>query len=105
MKTIINARVLMIATNGFEEVELFEPLSELTQAGAKVILASIDKNPIHGVIYDDKTGLSNLSNKYITPDITIDEIKIENFDALVLPGGVINPDKLRMIPEAVNIVR
>lgn len=105
MKTINKAQVLMIATNGFEEAELFEPLLALIGAGVTVTLASINKRPIYGVIYDDETGMSNVSDRYITPDIIIDEVEIEKYDALVLPGGVISPDKLRMIPKVVDIVK
>jgi protease I len=105
MKTGKKARVLMIATNGFEQAEVFEPRQALTDAGATVTLASMDTQPIHGVVYDPATGMSNVSDQYITPDITLSEIELDNYDALYLPGGVISPDKLRMVPEAVDIVR
>ena len=95
----------MIATNGFEQAEVFEPREALTAAGVKITLAAPDKQPIHGVIYDPATGMSNVSDQYITPDISLSEINPDDYDALFLPGGVISPDKLRMIPEAVDIVR
>lgn len=91
-------RVLMLATDGFEESELFDPRQALLDAGAEVTLASLDKEPIQGVVQDDEEG------KSITPDMTLDEVETTEFDALVLPGGVANPDKLRMNERAVEIV-
>jgi protease I len=97
MTKIANARVLMLATDGFEQSELFEPRQALLDAGAQVTLASLKREPITG----EKAGEKGES---ITPDTTIDEVDAEGFDALVLPGGVANPDKLRMNARAVEIV-
>ncbi|VXC42090.1 type 1 glutamine amidotransferase domain-containing protein [Sphingomonas sp. AX6] len=91
-------KVLMLATDGFEESELFDPRQALLDAGAEVTLASIEKDAIQGVINDDEKG------KTITPDLTLDEVETTEYDALVLPGGVGNPDKLRMNERAVDIV-
>lgn len=104
MSKLANVRVLMLSTDGYEEVELFGPLQALRDAGAEVVLASMDKQPITGVVYDATTGQSHPSSKSITPNLTLDEVDIEAFDALVLPGGLVNPDKMRMQPEAVAIV-
>lgn len=93
-----HARVLIIATNGFEESELFEPRQALLDAGAKVTVASLDHDEIYGTVHDVKT-------KTIRPDALIADMRHEDFDALVLPGGVANPDKLRTVPEAVELVR
>lgn len=98
MANLQNARVLMLATDGFEESELFEPRQALLDAGAKVTLASIKTDPITGETGGEK-------GKSVTPDTTLDQIELDQFDALVLPGGVGNPDKLRMEPKAVEIVR
>ncbi|MCF0051688.1 type 1 glutamine amidotransferase [Dyadobacter sp. LJ53] len=95
----------MIATNGFEQAEIFEPRQALSDAGVTITLAALDRQPIHGVIYDAATGMSNVSDQYITPDISLTEVHLDDYDALFLPGGVISPDKLRMVPEAVEIVR
>lgn len=92
------ARVLFLATDGFEEAELFEPRQALLDAGAQVTLASITADPIQGVIHDSEKG------KAITPDLTLDQVDVEDYDALVLPGGVGNPDKLRLEDRAVEIV-
>jgi protease I len=98
MANLQNARVLMLATDGFEESELFEPRQALLDAGAEVTLASIKTDPITGESGGEK-------GKSITPDTTLDALDIDEFDALVLPGGVGNPDKLRMNVQAVEIVR
>jgi len=90
-------KVLIVATDGFEQSELFGPREALIDAGVSVTLASIRKEPIQGVKHDEK-------GETITPDITLDEVEVDDYDALVLPGGVANPDKLRMEERAVEIV-
>jgi protease I len=90
--------VLMLATDGFEQSELFEPRKALLDAGAEVTLASLKADPITG----EKGGEKGES---ITPDTTIGQVESHDYDALVLPGGVANPDKLRMDKRAVDIVR
>jgi protease I len=90
--------VLILATDGFEDSELFEPRQALLDAGAKVTLASIKTDPIQGVKHDSDP------TRTITPDLTLDQVDTEDFDALLLPGGVGNPDKLRMEDRAVSIV-
>jgi len=98
MVDLSKARVLMLATDGFEQSELFEPRQALLDAGAKVTLASLKSDPITG----EKGGEKGES---ITPDTVIAEVETQGYDALVLPGGVANPDKLRMDKRAVEIVR
>lgn len=98
MADLSNARVLILATDGFEDAELFDSRQALLDAGASVTLASIKTDPIQGVKGDkDPT-------RTITPDLTLDQVDTEEFDALLLPGGVGNPDTLRMEDRAVNIV-
>jgi protease I len=92
-----DVRVLMIATNGFENDELFKPRQALIDAGARVTLASISTDPIQGEKGGEKADT-------ITPDIALGDIDTEEFDALVIPGGVANPDKLRTQGRAVQIV-
>lgn len=96
MTHIQNAKVLFLATNGFQEDEMFSPHEALTKNGAKVHLASFDTDPI-------SAGKSD--SRKITPDMTFADVKVADYDALVLPGGVINPDKLRTSKQAVQIVR
>lgn len=98
MADLSHARVLMLATDGFEDAELFDPRQALLDAGAQVTLASIKTDPIQGVKNDSDPA------RTITPDMTLDEVDTEDYDALVLPGGVGNPDKLRMQDRAVSIV-
>jgi protease I len=98
MADISKARVLMLATDGFENDELFKPRQALIDAGATVTLASIKTDPIQGEKGGEKADT-------ITPDLTLGDVDTEEFDALVLPGGVGNPDKLRMQERAVEIVQ
>ncbi|MDB6442602.1 MULTISPECIES: type 1 glutamine amidotransferase domain-containing protein [Pseudomonas] len=98
-------RVLMIAAKGFEDSELFDVRTALADAGAQVYLASIDKEPIKGVVWDAATGVSAPSAQSITPDKTLEQVSVDDYEALVLPGGLVNPDILRTIPAAVEIVQ
>jgi protease I len=97
MAELSDARVLMIATAGFENDELFKPRQALIDAGAKVILASISTDPIQGEKGGEKADT-------ISPDMTLGDVDSEEFDALVIPGGVANPDKMRTQGRAVQIV-
>ena len=98
MADLANARVLILAADGFEESELFDPRQALLDAGAQVTLASIKTDPIQGVVNDSEKA------RTITPDLTLDDVDTEQFDMLLLPGGVGNPDKMRMEERAVEIV-
>jgi protease I len=90
--------VLIVATDGFEESELFGPRDLLLRAGAEVLLASLDRNPIQATVHDDP-------GKTIRPDLTVDEAKADDFDALILPGGVRNPDQLRLHANVIALIR
>ena len=94
---ISNARVLIVATDGFEEWELFGPRQILQERGAEVVLASLKRDPIQATIHDDP-------GKTIRPDLTIDEANPDDFDALILPGGVRNPDQLRLHGNVVALI-
>lgn len=100
MSRLADTHVLMLASNGF--AELFEPRQALLEAGAKVRLASIDLEPIEGVAGTQQGGLVRQS---IRPDICFQDVDTAHFGALVLPGGVVNPDRLRINPQAISIVR
>lgn len=91
-------RVAILATDGFEQSELFEPKKALEEAGAETTVVSLKSGEIKG--WDEKNW-----GDTIAVDQTVDEAKPEDFDALVLPGGVINPDKLRMNEKAVSFVK
>ena len=98
MADLSQARVLMIAADGFETVELFEPKKALEAAGATVTLASIGRDPIQGMKGDINKA------ETATPDLTLEEVDPDDYDALVLPGGVANPDKVRLEERALEIV-
>ncbi|HET7817155.1 MAG TPA: type 1 glutamine amidotransferase domain-containing protein [Sphingomicrobium sp.] len=87
-----------MATDGFEESELFGPLALLTARGAEVRLASPTPSPIQATVRDDP-------GKVIRPDLTIGQADAADFDALLLPGGVRNPDALRTDAEAIALIR
>ena len=98
MPKISEARVLIVCSDGFEESELFGPREILLGKGADVVLASPDLKPIQATVHDDP-------GKTIRPDITLEQARVEDFDALIIPGGVRNPDHLRMHTAAVGLVR
>jgi len=93
-----DANILIVATDGFEQSELFGPRAILLERGARVVLAAPDRKPIQATVLDDP-------GKTIRPDLTIADARAQDFDALVLPGGVINPDALRTNRFAVELVR
>ena len=98
MPEISNSRVLIVATDGFEESELFGPREILLERGADVKLASPDLKPIQATVHDDP-------GKTIRPDMTIEQARAVDFDALILPGGVRNPDQLRTNKAAITLIR
>jgi protease I len=98
MPLISEARVLIVATDGFEEWELFGPKEKLEARGAEVVLASLKLDPIQATVHDDP-------GKTIRPDMTIEQAHADDFDALILPGGVRNPDQLRTNKAAIDLIR
>jgi protease I len=91
-------KVLIMASDGFEQDELFVPLERLRAAGCKVALAAPGLDPIRATVLD-------APGEWITPDLLIGDAQVQEWDALLLPGGLINPDHLRARPEAVALVR
>ena len=98
MPLISEARVLIVATDGFEEWELFGPREILQKRGAEVVLASPKLDPIQATVHDDP-------GKTIRPDLTVEQADADDFDALILPGGVRNPDHLRTNVKAVQLIK
>jgi protease I len=98
MPQITEARILIVATDGFEEWELFGPRQILQQRGAEVVLASPKRDPIQATVHDDP-------GKTIRPDLTVDEALADDFDALILPGGVRNPDHLRTNARVIQLIK
>ncbi len=98
MPKISNSKVLIVATSGFEQSELFGPREILMDRGADVKLASPGMDEIQGTVHD-KPG------KTIKPDMTLTDARAADYDALILPGGVSNPDALRTNKAAVALIR
>lgn len=98
MTEIAQSKVLIVATDGFEESELFGPRRILIERGAEVKLASPKAEPIQATVHDDP-------GKTIRPDMTIEDARAADFDALILPGGVRNPDALRTYRPAIALIR
>lgn len=91
-------RVAILATDGFEQSELLEPRKALEAAGATVEVISPHDGPIQGMNHHDKADT-------VAVDRRLDDAHPENYDALMLPGGVANPDELRTNPRAVDFAR
>jgi protease I len=98
MPGINEARILIVATDGFEESELFGPREILQRRGAEVVLASLKTDPIQATVHDEP-------GKTIRPDLIVDEVNADDFDALILPGGVRNPDQLRLHENVIRLIR
>ncbi len=94
---LMDKKVAVLATNGFEESEFTEPIKALKEAGAQVDVVSLQKGKIKAWAEKD-WGKEYDVNK------TVSEVNAQNYDALVLPGGVLNPDQLRVNKDAVNFV-
>ncbi len=97
-KQLLGKRVAILATDGVERVELLEPRKALDEAGARTVVVSPKTGKIksweHGQWGDD-----------ILVDQSLDNVRADDFDALLLPGGVMNPDRLRQNENAVQFVR
>ena len=91
-------KVVFLATDGVEEIELTEPWRVLQEAGADLTLVSDKEGEIQAVTKGEKSGRHAVQR-------LVDDVSVHDFDALVIPGGVKNPDKLRMNPKAVAFVR
>ncbi|MEP6982813.1 MAG: type 1 glutamine amidotransferase domain-containing protein [Sphingomicrobium sp.] len=98
MPSLPNARILIVATDGFEEWELFGPRQILQKRGAEVVLASLKLDPIQATVHDDP-------RRTIRPDLTVDDANADDFDALILPGGVRNPDQLRLHGNVIDLIK
>jgi len=91
-------RVAILADNGFEQSELIEPRKALDQAGARTAVVSPQSGRIRGWNHTDW-------GESVAVDVPLDGARADDYDALLLPGGVMNPDKLRMQPKAVAFVK
>ena len=91
-------RVAILATDGFEQSELLVPREALIKAGAQADIVSLKAGDIQGMKHDEK-------GEKVRVDRTLDEARADDYQALVLPGGVANPDQLRVDEKAVDFVR
>src|SRR5690348_11670969 len=99
MAAELNGRsVAILATDGVEQVELTKPMQALKEAGAQVQVVSPKSGSIQGWNHFDK-------GDTIKVDQPLDQADPNRFDALMLPGGVINPDQLRLQPKAIEFIR
>lgn len=90
--------VAVLAADGVEQVEMTKPMEALREAGAQALLVSPNPGMIQGFNHFEK-------GDAFCVDVALDSARADSFDALVLPGGVINPDQLRLHPEAIAFVR
>lgn len=97
-KKLEGLKVAILATDGFEQSELFEPKKALEDVGAEAQIVSLKSGSIKAWNHTDW-------GKTIDVDVTVSSAKVDDFDALVLPGGVMNPDTLRMDQKAVDFVK
>jgi protease I len=92
MTDLLGFRVAILATNGFEESELTHPVKTLMAAGASITILSLEHGEIRGVKHHDKAGT-------VRVDHLISEVAPDEFDGVVLPGGALNADAMRMSPD------
>lgn len=97
-QTLKGKKIAILATDGFEQVELTKPKKALEDAGAVTEVVSLKAGKIQGLNHMDQ-------GDKIKVDKTLDEANPKDYDNLVLPGGVSNPDQLRMDPKAVAFVK
>jgi len=90
-------RVLIIATDGFEQSELEKPKANLEAAGFETVVASLEDGEIKG--WDQKDW-----GRPVKVDLTVDEVDAADYDALLLPGGQMNPDVLRMNDTVIDLI-
>lgn len=98
MSKLKNKKIAFLATDGFEQSELEAPWKKIKEEGADVDLISLSDGQIQGFHHFDKADKFNV-------DVSIENARAENYDGLVLPGGVHNPDNLRLNEKAISFVR
>lgn len=98
MAALDSKKVAILATDGFEYSELAVPQDELRRQGATVEVIAPKDGAIQGFTHHEKADV-------IPVDRRLNEVRAEEFDALVLPGGVANPDAMRLEPEAIRFVQ
>jgi protease I len=97
-QALTGKRIAFLATEGVEQVELIEPLRAVTDAGAGADIISLQEGEFQGFDHLDK-------GQRFRADRSVSEARADDYDGLVLPGGVANPDNMRLNPDAVAFVR
>jgi protease I len=98
MAALNGMKVAILAAEGFEQSELTEPRKALQEAGAEALVVSPAQGEVQGWKHFEK-------GEKVRVDVPLERADANEFDALMLPGGVANPDQLRMQPRAVEFVR
>jgi protease I len=98
MATLSGMKVAILAAEGFEQSELTEPRKALQDAGAEIRVVSPAQGEVQGWKHFDK-------GERVKVDVPLEQAEAADYDALLLPGGVANPDQLRTLPKAVQFVR
>jgi len=98
MQKLTDKKIAILTEDGFEETELTSPMEALRSAGATVHIVSPKENRVRAKSGDEWSG-------YYDTDVALDDASADNYDALVLPGGIMNPDKLRTNEKAIAFVQ
>jgi protease I len=98
MTQLNNLRVAVIATDGFEEAELTEPVKALRDAGARAEVISLKPEQIQAFKHHDKS-------IKVDVDRTLDDVSADQYDAVMLPGGALNADTLRVVPKVQSFLQ
>lgn len=97
-RTLAGKKVAVLATDGFEQSELTEPMKALNEAGAEAHVIAPKAGQIQGMKHDEK-------GDKVKVDKTLADVNAADYDALLLPGGVANPDSLRIERQAIAFIR
>ena len=98
MKDVTGKKVAILVADNFEQVEMTEPRKALDQAGVATFIVSTADGQVQGANHDEK------ADKFKV-DVKVDEAREAEYDALLIPGGVMSPDELRATPKAVELVK
>ena len=97
MSALSGKTIAVLATDGFEQVELDKPVDAMRKAGATVHIVAPEAGEIQGFEHHDK-------GRKVSVDKTLGDVSVDDYDGLVLPGGVINPDALRLEEKAIAFI-
>src|SRR5437660_7897135 len=91
-------KIAILVSHGFEQSEMMQPRKALDEAGAKTVLISDAKGKVKGWRHD------NWGDQFPV-DLDLSQANAQDYDALLLPGGVMNPDHLRLLPSAIEFIK